>query len=187
MRLHWRELRRSNATWYGFTSARSPQSGPAIVLLAGFWFALSAPGERTPQMQSSPPTHTSPASAGSAYPSEPNTPALVAFTASLIFPLAVALDVLAVLIVVNRGPYILQSAAILVGGMVSVCGLPATACAIICGHIAYVSAKRYPPAHARRWMAGVSLLLGYVSLAGWAVFFVLLSLGYFRVRHANLF
>ncbi len=124
---------------------------------------------------------------GSAYPSEPNTPALVAFTASLIFPLAVALDALAVLIVVNRGPYILQSAAILVGGMVSVCGLPATACAIILGHIAFVSAKRYPSAYARRRVATVSLLLGYVGLAGWAVFFVLLSLGYFRVRHANLF
>jgi len=94
------------------------------VLLAGFWFALSAPGERTPQMQSSPPTHASPASAGSAYSSEPNTPALVAFVASLIFPLAIAVDALAVLIVVNRGPYILQSAAILVGGMVSVCGAP---------------------------------------------------------------
>ena len=164
-----------------------PQSGPTIVLLAGFWFALSAPSERTPQMQSSPPTHTSPASAGSAYPSEPNTPALVAFTASLIFPLAVALDALAVLIVVNRGPYILQSAAILVGGMVSVCGLPATACAIILGHIAFVSAKRYPSACARRRMARVSLLLGYASLASWVVFLVLLSLGYFTVRRANLF
>jgi hypothetical protein len=138
-------------------------------------------------MHSSPPTHASPASAGAAHPSEPNTPALVAFVASLIFPLAVALDALAVLIVVNRGPYILQSVAILVGGMVSVCALPATACAIILGHIALVSAKRYPSAFARRRMATVSLLLGYVGLAGWAVFFVLLSLGYFRVRHANLF
>jgi len=138
-------------------------------------------------MQSSPPTHASPASAGSAYSSEPNTPALVAFVASLIFPLAIAVDALAVLIVVNRGPYILQSAAILVGGMVSVCGLPATACAIILGHIAFVSAKRYPSAHARRWMARVSLLLGYASLESWVAFFVLLSLGYFRVRHANLF
>jgi hypothetical protein len=138
-------------------------------------------------MHGSPPTHASPASAGAAYPSEPNTAALVAFIASLIFPLAIAVDALAVLIVVNRGPYILQSAAILVGGMVSVCGLPATACAIILGHIAFVSAKRYPSACARRRMARVSLLLGYASLASWVVFFALLSLGYFRVRHANLF
>lgn len=112
---------------------------------------------------------------------------MLAFIASLIFPLAVAVDALAVLIIVYHGPYLLQSAAILAGGMLSVVGFPATACAIILGHTALVSAKRNPSAYSQRRMARASLLLGYVSLAGWAAFFILLSLGYFRVRHVNLF
>ena len=120
-------------------------------------------------------------------PTKANTPALLAFIASLVLPLAVAVDALAVLIIIVRGPYILQSAVILIGGILSVCGLPATACAIIAGHLAWVSAQRYPSAGARRGMARVSLLLGYASLAGWVVFFVLFGLGYFRVRHASLF
>ncbi len=138
-------------------------------------------------MQGPPPANSSPASAGTASPLESTTPALVAFIASLVFPLAVAVDALAVLIIIHHEPYLLQSAAILAGGMLSIVGFPATACAIILGHTALVSAKRHPSAHTQRRMARVSLLLGYVSLVGWAVFFVLLSLGYFRVRHANLF
>jgi hypothetical protein len=55
-------------------------------------------------MQGSSSTNSSPASAGAAYLSESNTPALVAFIASLIFPLAVAVDTLAVLIILNHGP-----------------------------------------------------------------------------------
>lgn len=138
-------------------------------------------------MQGPPPPDSSPASAGPAYPSEPTTPALMAFIASLIFPLAVATDGLAVLIIVYHGPYLLQSAAILAGGMLSIAAFPATACAVILGHFTLVSAKRHPSAYSQRRMARASLLLGYGSLAGWAVFFVLLSLGFFRVRHANLF
>lgn len=136
-------------------------------------------------MQAPPPNASSPASA--AYPAAANTPALVALVASLIFPLAVAVDALVAFIIINHGPYILQSVAILGGGALSIAGLPATACAIVVGHVALVAAKRYPPASARRRMARVSLLLGYVSLAAWAVIFALFSQGFFTVRHANPF
>lgn len=132
-------------------------------------------------------TRTSPASAHTTHPAEPNTSALVAFIASLIFPLAITIDALVVSIIDNHGPYILQSVAILVGGALSIVGLPATACAILCGHTALVVAKRDPSACTRRWMARASLLLGYASLVGWVVFFVLLSLGYFSVHRVNLF
>lgn len=138
-------------------------------------------------MQGPLPPNSSPASAGTASPLATTTPAMLAFIASIIFPLAVAVDALAVLIIVYHGPYLLQSAAILAGGMLSIGDFPATACAIILGHTALVLAKRNPSAYSQRRMARMSLLLGYVSLAGWAVFFVLLSLGYFRVRHVNLF
>jgi hypothetical protein len=104
-------------------------------------------------MQGPPATNSSPASAGTADPSETNTRTLVAFIASLIVPLAVAVDALAVLIIVKHGPYILQSVAILAGSLLSVVGLLATAGAIIVGHTALMSAKRSPLADTRRWMA----------------------------------
>jgi len=94
-----------------------------------------------------------------------NVLALVSLLASLIFPLAVTINLLGAVAVANH--LIPQRAMALfftIGGGLGTLGLPAMLTAIATGHVALVIAKRFSRRAARRWMAIVGLIVGYLSL-----------------------
>jgi hypothetical protein len=94
-----------------------------------------------------------------------NTLALISLLVSLIFPLAVATNVLGAVAMANH--LIAQQAMMvffMAGGAFGTLGLPAMISAIATGHVALVIAKRYTRSGARRWMAIVGLVIGYLSL-----------------------
>ena len=112
-----------------------------------------------------------------------NTLALVSLLASLIFPLAVAINVLGAVALANH--LIAQQVMVVfftVGGAFGTLGLPAMLSAIATGHVALVIAKRYTRSGARRWMAIVGLVIGYLSLLallGVMVIFIIASINGF--------
>ena len=94
-----------------------------------------------------------------------NVLAPVSLLASLIFPLAVTINLLGAVAVANH--LIPQRAMALfftIGGGLGTLGLPAMLTAIATGHVALVIAKRFSRRAARRWMAIVGLIVGYLSL-----------------------
>ncbi|HEX5158192.1 MAG TPA: hypothetical protein VFW17_13335 [Ktedonobacterales bacterium] len=94
-----------------------------------------------------------------------NVLALVSLLASLVFPLAVAINLLGAVAVANH--YIPERAmmvVVTVGGGLGTLGIPAMLTAIATGHVALVIAKRFSRRAARRWMAIVGLIVGYMSL-----------------------
>ena len=94
-----------------------------------------------------------------------NVLALVSLLASLVFPLAVAINLLGAVAVANH--YIPERAmmvVVTVGGGLGTLGIPAMLTAIATGHVALVIAKRFSRRAARRWMAIVGLIVGYLSL-----------------------
>jgi hypothetical protein len=94
-----------------------------------------------------------------------NVLALVSLLASLVFPLAVTINLLGAVAVAN--PLIAERAmmvVVIVGGGLGTLGIPAMLTAIATGHVALVIAKRYSRRAARRWMAIVGLVVGYLSL-----------------------
>ena len=94
-----------------------------------------------------------------------NVLALVSLLASLIFPLAVAINVLGAVAQANHLiPEKAGAVFFMVGGVVGTLGFPAMLTAIAMGHVALVIAKRFSRRAARRWMAIVGLIVGYLSL-----------------------
>lgn len=94
-----------------------------------------------------------------------NVLALVSLLASLIFPLAVTINVLGAVAQANHLiPEKAGSVFFMVGGVVGTLGFPAMLTAIATGHVALVIAKRFSRRAARRWMAIVGLIVGYLSL-----------------------
>ncbi len=94
-----------------------------------------------------------------------NVLALVSLLTSLIFPLAVAINVLGAVAQANHLiPEKAGAAFFMVGGVVGTLGFPAMLTAIAAGHVALVIAKRFSRRAARRWMAIVGLIVGYLSL-----------------------
>jgi len=94
-----------------------------------------------------------------------NTLALISLLISLIFPLAIAINVLGAVALANH--LIAQrvmSVFFMAGGAFGTLGLPAMISAIATGHVALLIAKRYTRSGARRWMAIVGLVIGYLSL-----------------------
>ena len=94
-----------------------------------------------------------------------NVLALVSLLASLVFPLAVTINLLGAVAVANH--LIAERAmmvVVIVGGGLGTLGIPAMLTAIATGHVALVIAKRYSRRAARRWMAIVGLVVGYLSL-----------------------
>ena len=112
-----------------------------------------------------------------------NVLALVSLLASLIFPLAVTINLLGAVAVTNH--LIPQRAMALfftIGGGLGTLGLPAMLTAIATGHVALVIAKRFSRRAARRWMAIVGLVVGYLSLlafVGVIALFVIASMNGF--------
>jgi hypothetical protein len=94
-----------------------------------------------------------------------NVLALVSLLASLIFPLAVSINLLGAVAVAN---HLIPERAMVVfftiGGMVGTLGFPAMLTAITTGHVALANAKRYSRRAAPRWMAVVGLIVAYLSL-----------------------
>lgn len=112
-----------------------------------------------------------------------NVLALVSLLASLIFPLAVTINVLGAVAVANH--LIPERAMVLfftMSGGLGTLGLPAMLTAIATGHVALVIAKRFSRRAARRWMAIVGLIMGYLSLLaflGVIAFFLIAGLNGF--------
>lgn len=94
-----------------------------------------------------------------------NTLALVSLLISLIFPIGVSLNVLSAVAGANHLPRTAIMLLLIVGGAIGTLGVPAMLGAIATGHVALVIAKRYSRAGARRWMAIVGLVVGYLSLS----------------------
>jgi hypothetical protein len=94
-----------------------------------------------------------------------NVLALVSLLASLVFPLAVTINLLGAVAVAN---HLIPGSAMMVfvtiGGGLGTLGIPAMLTAIATGHVALVIAKRFSRRAARRWMAIVGLIVGYLSL-----------------------
>ena len=94
-----------------------------------------------------------------------NVLALVSLLASLVFPLAVAINLLGAVAVANHLiPERAMMVVAMVGGGLGTLGIPAMLTAIATGHVALVIAKRFSRRAARRWMALVGLIVGYLSL-----------------------
>ena len=114
------------------------------------------------------PTIWAPMSGGSAIPPSDagrNVLALVSLPASLIFPLAVAINVLGAVAVANHLiPERAMMVVVTIGGVAGTLGFPAMLTAIVTGHVALVIAKRFSRRSARRWAAIVGLIVGYLSL-----------------------
>ena len=94
-----------------------------------------------------------------------NTLALISLLLSLVFPLAITINVLGAVALANH--LIAQrvmAVFFMAGGAFGALGLPAMISAIATGHVALVIAKRYTRSGARRWMAIVGLVIGYLSL-----------------------
>lgn len=94
-----------------------------------------------------------------------NVLALVSLLASLVFPLAVAINLLGAVAVGNH--LIPERATALfftMSGGLGTVGIPAMLTAIATGHVALVIAKRFSHRAARRWMAFVGLVVAYLSL-----------------------
>lgn len=121
------------------------------------------PSTDTPTVWMSPaapvPANHSPADTGK------NTLALISLIASLIFPIAVAINLLSAVAQANHLiPARAMAVVFVIGGGIGTFGIPAMLTAIATGHIALVIAKRYPRSAARRWMAIVGLIIGCLSL-----------------------
>lgn len=112
-----------------------------------------------------------------------NVLALVSLLASLIFPLAVAINVLGAVAVANHLiPEKVIAVFFVVGGGLGTLGIPAMLTAIATGHVALVIAKRFSCRAARRWMAIVGLVVGYLSIlafSGVIAFFVIAGMNGF--------
>lgn len=93
-----------------------------------------------------------------------NTLALVALATSLIFPVAMLFNVSAAIVAANHLPQTAVTILVMIGGALGTLGIPAMLSAIVTGHVALVIAKRFSRPAARRWMAIVGLVLGYLSL-----------------------
>jgi hypothetical protein len=94
-----------------------------------------------------------------------NVPALVSLLASLVFPLAVSINLLGAVAIANHLiPERAMMVVVMVGGGLGTLGFPAMLTAIATGHVALVIAKRFSRRAARRWMAIVGLIVGYLSL-----------------------
>jgi hypothetical protein len=94
-----------------------------------------------------------------------NVLALVSLLASLVFPLAITINLLgAVAIAHHLIPERAMMVVVTIGGGLGTLGIPAMLTAIATGHIALVIAKRFSRRAARRWMAIVGLVVGYLSL-----------------------
>lgn len=59
----------------------------------------------------------------------------------------------------------------------STCGTVEATVAVVTGHLALSHAKMLPPQLARHGMAVAGLVMGYIALAGYAVFIILLIIG----------
>jgi hypothetical protein len=91
--------------------------------------------------------------------------ALISLIASVIFPLAIAINVLGALAIANHLiPQRAMAIFAMIGGALGTLGIPAMLTAIVTGHVALVIAKRFSRSAARRWMAIVGLIVGYLSL-----------------------
>jgi hypothetical protein len=85
--------------------------------------------------------------------------------ASLVFPLAVAINLLGAVAVANHLiPERAMTVVVMVGGGLGTLGFPAMLTAIVTGHVALALAKRFSRRAARRWMSIVGLIVGYLSL-----------------------
>lgn len=94
-----------------------------------------------------------------------NTLALVSLLASLLFPVAISITVLAPLAQANHLlPQRAMTMFVMIGAAVGALGLPTMLSALVTGHIALIMAKRFSRHGARRWMAIVGLVIGYLSL-----------------------
>ena len=94
-----------------------------------------------------------------------NVLALVSMLASLVFPLAVAINLLRAVAVANHLiPERAMTVVVMVGDGLGTLGFPAMLTAIATGHVALALAKRFSRRAARRWMAIVGLIVGYLSL-----------------------
>jgi hypothetical protein len=94
-----------------------------------------------------------------------NTLALVSLIASLLFPVAIGITVLAPMAQANHLiPQRAMTIFVMIGAAVGALGLPTMLSALVTGHIALIMAKRFSRHGARRWMAIVGLVIGYLSL-----------------------
>lgn len=89
--------------------------------------------------------------------------ALISLLLSVVFPLALLLNVVGALGVANHVGAL--AGAFLLGAALTPLGVPCFILAIATGHLALSRARRDPRAPSERWMALVSLALGYASLA----------------------
>lgn len=106
--------------------------------------------------------------------------ALISLIASVIFPLAVAINVLGAVAVANHViPQRAMAIFAIIGGGLGTLGIPAMLTAIVTGHVALVIAKRFSRPAARRWMAIVGLVLGYLSLLAFGAVMALFILAGF--------
>ena len=135
--------------------------------------AMQQPLPEPPQRMQDMPTVWIPTDASGAMGAQPtsqgrrNTLALISLLASLIFPLAVTINVLGAVALANH--LIAQQAMMvffMAGGAFGTLGLPAMISAIATGHVALVIAKRYTRSGARRWMAIVGLVHRLSESAG---------------------
>ena len=94
-----------------------------------------------------------------------NTLAFISLLASLVFPLAILVNVLGAVAQSNHlvAPEFMNIS-VVIGSALGALGIPAMVTALVTGHIALVIAKRFSSAAARRWMAITGLILGYLSL-----------------------
>jgi hypothetical protein len=107
----------------------------------------------------------SPSGAQTTSASGRNILALISLIASVIFPLAIAINVLGALAIANHLiPQRAMAIFAMIGGALGTLGIPAMLTAIVTGHVALVIAKRFSRSAARRWMAIVGLIVGYLSL-----------------------
>lgn len=103
--------------------------------------------------------------------------ALISLIASVIFPLAVAINVLGALAIANHLiPQRAMAIFAMIGGALGTLGIPAMLTAIVTGHVALVIAKRFSQSAARRWMAIVGLIVGYLSLLAFGAVIALFML-----------
>jgi hypothetical protein len=124
-----------------------------------------------PDPSSDMPTVWAPMPGGATTPNDPgrNALALVSLIASVIFPLAIGINALGAVAIANHLlPVKAMAIFFAVGGGLGTLGIPAMLTAIATGHIALVIAKRFSRRAARRWMAIVGLVVGYLSLLAFA-------------------
>lgn len=108
--------------------------------------------------------HTIPAAPELSSQSDRNTLALVSLISSVIFPLAVISNILAAVAQVNHWPQAVMIGAVVVGSALGILNIFTMFTAIATGHVALVIAKRFARRAARRWMAILGLVVGYLSL-----------------------